>query len=231
MTKAARIVDPVLKTILRGLCRIDASQLDMVPSAGPLIIMVNHINFLEVPLMHLYTTPRPALGLVKKETWDTPFLGFLARIWEAIPIDRSGVDLSALKQASEHLKNGGIIMLAPEGTRSSDGVLQEAHAGVISLAVRNKSPILPVAHFGGEAFWDNWKHLRRTDVTFKVGVPIKVDFHGQTVTGSKRKAALNELMASLAMMMPEHYHGYYAEAVTQCRRDGFHWLREVPASE
>lgn len=226
MSFAVRIVDPVLAFVLRLFCRVDAGEIRKIPATGPLIIIMNHINFLEVPLMYLQMKPRPALALAKKETWKTPGYAFLARIWGGIPLDRSGADLSALKRSEEHLAAGGIIMLAPEGTRSGNGVLREGHAGVVTLAARSGAPVMPVAHYGGEQFWSNFRRLRRTDVRFRVGPAYRVDFGGETVTGRKRKAALAELMAALALLMPEEYRGFYAEHAQACLREGFSLLKE-----
>jgi 1-acyl-sn-glycerol-3-phosphate acyltransferase len=222
---ATLIVDPVLALALKIVCKLDAKELRSVPPAGPLIIIMNHINFLEVPLMYLQMKPRPALALAKKETWTTPGYGFLVRIWGGIPVDRTGADLSALKRAEEHLARGGIIMLAPEGTRSGNGILKEGHAGVVTLASRSGAPVMPVAHFGGERFWPNLKRFRRTKVSFKAGPIYQVDFGGATVTGSKRREALSELMAALALLMPPEYHGIYREKAEQCRNEGYHWLK------
>ncbi len=226
MKFATRIVDPVISLALKVVCKLDAKELKNVPPAGPLIIIMNHINFLEVPFMYLQMKPRPALALAKKETWTTPGYGFLVRIWGGIPVDRTGADLSALKRAEEHLAQGGIIMLAPEGTRSGNGMLKEGHAGVVSLASRSGAPVMPVAHYGGEGFWSNLKKFRRTKVTFKAGPVYQVDFRGETVTGKKRREALSELMAALASLMPPGYHGVYREKVEQYRDEGYHWLKE-----
>ncbi len=225
MKLATLIVDPVISLALKVVCKLDAKELKNVPPAGPLIIIMNHINFLEVPFMYLQMKPRPALALAKKETWTTPGYGFLVRIWGGIPVDRTGADLSALKRAEEHLAQGGIIMLAPEGTRSGNGVLKEAHAGVVTLASRSGAPVMPVAHYGGERFWPNFKKLRRTKVTFRTGPIYKVDFGEETLTGKKRREALSELMAALASLMPAEYHGAYREKAEQCRAEGYRWLK------
>ena len=84
----------VLSTI-RGLvgllCRVDDAQLALVPARGPLILVANHINFLEVPLLYTYLQPRPVTGLAKAETWAWDCAATRARgtcpwsSWTAIP--------------------------------------------------------------------------------------------------------------------------------------------------
>jgi 1-acyl-sn-glycerol-3-phosphate acyltransferase len=84
-----RMVTSSLRSLLRILCRIDDSELTRVPEQGPLIIILNHINFLEVPVMYTHLQPRSLTGFVKAETQDNPFLGpLLFALWGGIPIQR-----------------------------------------------------------------------------------------------------------------------------------------------
>ena len=133
MTPSSRIDTPVVKFILLMICRIDAGDMRLIPRQGPLIVVMSHVNFLEVPLIHACLYPRHAVGLAKRETWDNPLFGALANSWEAIAIDRDGADLLAMRKALSVLERGGILLLAPEGTRSGHGRLQKGHGGVVQL--------------------------------------------------------------------------------------------------
>jgi 1-acyl-sn-glycerol-3-phosphate acyltransferase len=219
------IVDPVIWGLLKLFCRIDAGEMSKVPDRGPLIIVTNHINFLEVPMLYLLMKPRPTLGMAKKETWNTPGYSFLAKLWKGIPVDRSGRDLSALKLAEKHLKEGAIVMMAPEGTRTGDGILREARAGAIALAKVSGAPVLPLAHFGGESFWPNFRKLQKTPFHVRVGEALKVDYGGSAASPQRRKEALTELMVALAKLLPEQYHGYYRAAVEESASSDFRWLK------
>jgi 1-acyl-sn-glycerol-3-phosphate acyltransferase len=212
LTLASRAVSPAVRALLGLICRIDARELGKVPGRGPLIIAVNHINFLEVPLLYSYLHPRGIVGLVKSETWDNRLLGALAAIWEAIPIDRGENDVGALKKTLAALEAGRIVAVAPEGTRSGHGRLQKGHGGIIQLAARSGAPILPVVHFGGEAFWKNLAQPRRTRVTFRVGRPCRLDLPQGGLTKSLRSEAADELMRRLALLLPERYRGAYADS-------------------
>lgn len=223
------------------LCRIDARALRDVPLSGPLIIIMNHINFLEVPLLYVYLQPRDVVGIIKRETWDNPLLGALADSWKAIAIDRAGPDLSAMRQALLVLERGGILILAPEGRRSGDGRLQEGHSGVVQLALRSGATIMPVVHFGGEKFWTNIKSWRRTRFFIKVGPAFKLKPPPENDASSKRhdedcredrtKSVANSVANSVAksvaksvrsdmteyimnrmsILLPEHMRGAYPE--------------------
>lgn len=227
-------VDPVellIKGILKFFCKIDAQELERIPPTGPLILMVNHVNFLEVPLIHLYTRPRDARGIVKAETLQVPLHGWLAKRWKAILIDRSGQDRSGLREAEAHLADGGIVIIAPEGTRSKDGVLRKAHAGVISLADRTGAPIQGIAHFGGEQVWHNLKRLRRTEISFRTGPILRVKLKGAGTKSERREGALTEAMAILASLLPPRYRGYYRDAAEQTGLENCSFLERLSAEQ
>jgi 1-acyl-sn-glycerol-3-phosphate acyltransferase len=208
---ASRFVSPVVKAALKVLCRVDSRELDRVPETGPFIVVINHINFLEVPMLYAFLYPRDVMGLVKAETWKNPAIRVLAETWSAIPLDRSSTDLGAMRSALGALKRGKILAIAPEGTRSGDGRLGRAHAGVVSIAVRSGVPIVPVAHFGGERFWENLRSFKKTQFHFRVGEPFTLSRPAGGLTKSARQKMADEIMGRLAALLPERYRGVYAD--------------------
>jgi 1-acyl-sn-glycerol-3-phosphate acyltransferase len=226
-TLSYRVTTGTLKALTRILCRVDDAQMERVPQHGPLIVIVNHINFMEVPLLATHLLPRPVFGLAKAESWDNPFLKFLWGQWEAIPVARGEADTSALRQCLEVLERGDIMMLAPEGTRSGHGRLQRAQAGVAFIALRSGAPMIPVVHYGGEAFWDNFRRLRRTDFHIVVGHPFCVDDGGVRADQSARQQMTAEIMYQMAALLPEQNRGVYSDlsAATE------HYLRFPPGSQ
>jgi 1-acyl-sn-glycerol-3-phosphate acyltransferase len=206
-----RLIDSTIRGLTRIVCRINKEQLGLVPSKGPLIIVANHINFLEVPLLYTHLQPRPVTGFAKAETWDNRILAYLFDLWEAIPLRRGEADIRALKRAIEKLKAGYIIAMAPEGTRSEHGRLQRGHPGVVLLALQSHAPLLPVAYYGGEMFNTNIRRLRRTDFYIKVGQPFYLDAQGASVTGGVRQKIADEIMYQLAAILPQKYRGVYSD--------------------
>lgn len=219
MTLSSRIVTPIIRLILSLLCRIDAKEMRRIPRKGPLIVVMNHVNFLEVPLIYAFLYPRHTVGLVKRETWNNPVLGALADSWEAIAIDRAGSDMSAMRQALNVLARGGLLLVAPEGTRSGHGRLQQGHGGVVQLALKSGAPIIPVAHSGGEHFWRNFKSWRRTRFTVKVGPVFRLVPPGtgggkaaasvHSVPKSVRLEMTDAIMNRLALLLPQRQRGVY----------------------
>jgi 1-acyl-sn-glycerol-3-phosphate acyltransferase len=224
MKAASRIVTPVVKFLLGLACKVDDGELRKVPHHGPLIVVINHINFLEVPLIMAHILPRDAIGLAKQETWKNPLFGALADVWEAIAIDREGTDLRAMREALGVLGRGAILIVAPEGTRSGDGKLQKGHGGIVQLALRSGAPILPVAHFGGEDFWTNAKAFRRTRFVFRVGEQFKLSPPESGVTRGVREEMTASIMNKLSMLLPERYRGVYPDPESSPMR----YIERVP---
>jgi 1-acyl-sn-glycerol-3-phosphate acyltransferase len=228
MTLAYQVVTTTIKGLTRTLCRVDGAQLTQVPERGPLILVANHVNFLEVPLLYTHLLPRPITGFVKAENLDNPVLGpLLIRLWGGIPLHRGEADMAALRLALEALEEGHILAVAPEGTRSGDGRLQQGHPGIAFVALRSGAPLLPVVYYGGELFWRNLTGLRRTDFHIVVGQPFYLDAKGGKVTQPVRQQMADEIMYQLAALLPPAYRGVYADlsAATET------YLRFPPGAE
>jgi 1-acyl-sn-glycerol-3-phosphate acyltransferase len=211
LTLTERVVNTTIKGLTSLICRVDAAQLSRVPSQGPLIIISNHINFLDVPIIYTRLQPSPLTGFAKIETWDSPFLGPLFTMWGIIPVRRGEADMYAIRQGVNVLKRGEILAITPEGTRSGHGRLAKGHAGMVIMALLSGAPMLPVVHFGVEAYRQNLPRLRRTDFRIQVGRPFHLDPAGAKVTPHMREEMATEIMYQLASLLPPGYRGQYAD--------------------
>ena len=211
MTLAYRVVTPTIKGLLRLVCRVDDVQLPQVPAQGPLIVVANHVNFLDAPLFYTHLQLRPLAGFAKAEAWGNPVVRLLVKLWGAIPLHRGGADIDALRRALKALESGHILSVAPEGTRSGHGRLQPGHPGIVFLALRSGAPLLPVVHCGGELFWRNLPRLRRTDFHIVVGQPFYLDAGDIKVTRTVRQQMADEIMYQIAALLPPAYRGVYSD--------------------
>ena len=211
MSKTAGAVNSLIKFIIRQAVKVDEGELGKVPWKGPLILVANHINFLEVPLMYSYLYPRPMTGWVKHENWKNPFLAFLFTLFNGIPIRRGERDLNAVKAAIAALKEGKILAISPEGTRSSVGKLARGKPGVVLLAQRSGAPILPVAYYGGELVWRKLARLRWTHFYIRVGHPFRVVVENGVLDRDVRQEITDEIMYQVAALLPPYYRGYYCD--------------------
>ncbi|NMC13710.1 MAG: 1-acyl-sn-glycerol-3-phosphate acyltransferase [Chloroflexi bacterium] len=207
----AYLVNTAIKNVIRILCQVNDAQLSRIPDCGPLILVVNHINFLDVPLIYTHLLPRPITGLAKAETWDNPAMKPLFNMWGAIPITRGEADVTALRLSLEALAAKKILAIAPEGTRSHTGILQKGKPGVVVLALKSGAPILPIAIYGGESFSKNVVRFQRTAFNFVVGYPFYIDAKAIKITKQIRQRITDEIMYQLAALLPSGYRGYYSD--------------------
>jgi 1-acyl-sn-glycerol-3-phosphate acyltransferase len=210
MKAASRVFGPLIRAILCAACKVDAAELALLPRKGPLIVVMNHINFLEGPLLFALLYPRDVSGFVKADTWRNPLLALLANIWECVPVARGSNDIGSMRLALEALRRGKILNVMPEGTRSHDGKLGPGHAGVVAMALRSGAPIVPVALYGSEAFWPNLRRGRRTQVHFRVGEAFRLREGEPGKVKASRAEAADEIMESIARLLPPEYRGAYA---------------------
>jgi 1-acyl-sn-glycerol-3-phosphate acyltransferase len=213
MSLANWAVTNSIRGVTRLLCRVEKDWIDQVPRHGPLIIVANHVNFMDVPLMYSHLYPRPMTGFAKSETWDNPLMGMLFNLWDVIPIQRGEPDRGAIVKGLQALKLGKILVMSPEGTRSGDGRLNPGHPGVALVAMKSGAPILPIVYYGGEQLNCNLRHLRRTNFKIKVGKPFKVVLNDQAASRIIRQQIADEIMIQLACLLPEGYRGVYAGRV------------------
>ena len=206
-----KIVHFLLKIFVRTICRINAEELDKLPPKGPLLVVANHINFIEVPVIATHVQPRPFSVLSKVETWDNPVKHFLFNMWDGIPLRRGEADLKAYRQVLDALKAERIVGVAPEGTRSHDGRLQKGFPGIILLALRSGAPVLPVVYYGSEHLWQNLRRLKRTDFNIVVGNPFRLKDRGEALSRAVREQMTREVMYQLAVMLPAENRGVYTD--------------------
>ena len=206
-----RMLNAIARAITGVVLKVDAEQLKRIPLEGPIIIIVNHVNLLELPTIYSRIPSDLGTGFSKAENWDNPLYRLLFSHWDVIPIERGALDTTALRKGLQALDEGRILFITPEGTRSHDGRLQEGKPGVVMMALRSGAPVWPVACYGGEAFKENLKHLRRTDYHIAVGNPFWVAGDGAKITGELRRRITDEMMAQIAALLPPHYRGVYSD--------------------
>jgi len=116
---------------------------ERVPLEGPLIVAANHASFLDPPLVGS-AAPRPLYYMARETLFRNPILRTIIRGWNAVPVARDTASSRGLKAAVDLLEAGHAVLVFPEGTRSRDGHLQPAQAGVGLLVARVACPVVPV---------------------------------------------------------------------------------------
>lgn len=210
------IFDSILRVILRAVLffigRSEVQGRENIPAKGPYIIVVNHMSKADPPLLFLALPPLK-LRFFAGEKWEKhPLFDPVMKAMGVIYINRGEVDRKALREALEALRNGSIFGLAPEGTRSRRGQLLPGKDGAAYLATRAAVPLLPVAVTNTDKLGSNLKRLRRTRMDVNIGEPFRIPDLGHRAKGRELEAATHLIMVQIAALLPEKYHGYYADS-------------------
>jgi 1-acyl-sn-glycerol-3-phosphate acyltransferase len=198
----------VLRLAYKVLIKHRIVNAHVLPGSGPVILMINHVSAFD-PVVVLAAFARPVVPMAKVETFENPKLKWLVQPYGAIPVHRGAVDLQAIKAATEVLKSGGVILIAPEGTRSKTGGLIQAQEGFAFLATRTNAQIVPVAITGTSAVGPALKSLRRAPVTITLGEPFRMDTGGKKADRAMLQTLTDDAMRRLARLLPESMRGVY----------------------
>ncbi len=195
--------------LIRLLARVQVEGAENIPATAPFVLAPNHIHMLDLPVIFAYLPRRTVVFAADKWQKNPLFGRLLSFFGDAIYVHRGAPDRKALGLAVDVLKAGGVLGLAPEGTRSRTGGLQQGRTGVVYLANRGCVPILPVVAFGQEKAFACWLRLRRVPITVRFGPLV------QLPPGKYRTPDLDAhtdlLMMALARMLPPQYRGVYAD--------------------
>lgn len=137
---------------LKIIWRMETVGTENLPESGGLIIASNHVSYLD-PAVLVASLHRKIYFIAKKEVFTNTFLSFILKNLNAFSVDREKVDILAFKKAINILKEKKILGIFPEGTRSSNGELQELKLGAIKIAMKTGVPILPVGINGTQKIY------------------------------------------------------------------------------
>lgn len=130
-------------------CRVNVEGKENVPDKGPFVIVSNHQSLMDIPFMPGYVYGRISF-IAKIEVSKMPGLSWFVKRLDGVFVDRGNraQTAGAMRKLMRVLKNGGTMVLFPEGTRSTDGKMLEFKEGSLTIPYRMKIPILPVSISG-----------------------------------------------------------------------------------
>lgn len=144
-----------------------------VPREGAAIIVCNHLSMVD-PFVVGYGANRLVSFMAKEELFRVPIVGFVIRKVGAFPVDRSRRDPASLRIALTVLKDGELLGMFPEGTRSATGDMQELRAGAARLAARTRTPIIPAAVYNTDHALPPGKLIRPARISLTFGSPFEL---------------------------------------------------------
>lgn len=214
-----RVARGLIYLVLRILSRLEIEGLEHVPDKGPYLLVSNHLHWLDPPVLGTVFPHRVVVFAAEK--WENHwFLGPFLRSLGAIFVNRGEADRKALRQALAVLNGGGVLGLAPEGTRSKTGAMQRGRSGAAYMAYRTGASLVPVVAWGQEEVFRSLWRLRRATVHVVFGPPFKPPTVEGKASAAQVHAFAEEIMYRLAAMLPPQYRGLYND-VAENRPDLF----------
>jgi len=202
----------IVRFIMNIIVDIEVHGIEKLPE-GNVIVAANHLGRLDTATL-LYILDREDLIMPVAEKYKNhPLYGAIGRAANAIWLNRFEADYSALREILARMEKGGLLVIAPEGTRSKTEALQEAKLGVAFLASKSGYPVLPVAVTGTEdrGVAENLKHFRRSKIIVQAGDAFKVEIPKGKGREQAMHTATDEIMCRIGAILPEKYRGVYAD--------------------
>ena len=206
-TRSQTLLRAVTGAGLSVLAAIEAEGLENIPASGPCIIAVNHLSKADTPLF-MSKLPRRTVMLANEKYRSSRIINWvISDVGQAIYVTPNALDEHALNDALAVLRAGGLLGLAPEGTRSKTGGLMRARTGAAYLAVAANVPVVPVAAWGQENWRSRMRSLHRIPICVRAGKPLV--FPPGPATPQQLLQYTDEIMHALARLLPERYRGVY----------------------
>jgi 1-acyl-sn-glycerol-3-phosphate acyltransferase len=172
---------------VRLFTRARAVGLDNVPKTGGVVYAVNHLHWIDIPLLGLLS-PRTVYFVAKAEAANYPVAGAFLRLHGAIAIHRGESDREAVRRMRDEARAGHVIGLYVEGTRQKSGRPGVAQPGAAMVGMQEHVPVVPVAIYGTQ-FWKPGNFRR---CTVKFGEPLRFDDLPKNGKGYREATAVIE---------------------------------------
>lgn len=168
------------------------------PKNGPAILVSNHVSMWD-PIVAACSVPRNVSFMAKEELFSNSLFERVFRSLGAFPVKRGQGDTSAIRNSLKVLKDGKVLGLFPEGTRSKSGEMQKGFPGMILLMEKSQAPIVPVRVNGTQNLLTRgWGHLEVV-----IGEPILPEqLKAPEGVENRREWAADQIMKSIEDLKP-----------------------------
>ncbi len=207
------LVSFITRNLVRSFARLEVVGREHLPTEGPVVLIGNHLHLLDPPLVAALT-PRWVRTMAKRELFETPLIGWAFWAYGAFPVRRFSGDMGALRVARNYLRNGDMVLMIPEGTRSHGEGIKPALPGAAMVALLTRAPLIPVAITGTEhihipKIFFQWMLRRRIRIRIEFGEPF--DLKSGDADARNAEASTDFMMRRVAALLPEEYRGVYGE--------------------
>lgn len=195
-----RVVCNLLGLYLKVFNRWIVQGKENIPCDGAIVLVGNHVSLWD-PVVLACSVDRTVNFMAKEELFKIPVLGKLITLLNAFPIKRGRPDRNALRIASERLKDGKVLGLFPEGTRSKTGELLPFLPGAALFALRSHAPIVPIALIGTRT---TFPLSLRGKIRVVIGKPlIYPDLYEQKITPEDLDRVTSDIMKEITQLLKD----------------------------
>ncbi|WP_423358898.1 MFS transporter [Pseudomonas citronellolis] len=128
--------------------RVDHQNLEAIPDEGPVVLVCNHVSFVDA-LLIAGSIRRPVRFVMYYKIFRLPVLNFIFRTAGAVPIAARHEDEriyeEAFRRVAQYLKDGEVVCIFPEGKLTADGEMNEFRGGVERIIEETPVPVIPMA--------------------------------------------------------------------------------------
>ena len=207
-----KTIRSLVRFIMNLIADVEVVGMDKLPQ-GNVILAANHLGRLDTAVL-IYALEREDLIMAVAEKYkDHPIFGAIGRSVNAIWLNRFEADFAALREILARMQKGGLMVIAPEGTRSKTESLQEGKMGAAFLANKSGYPVLPIAMTGTEdrGIISNLKRFRRSKIKAVAGDLFYIEIPKGKGREEAMRNATDEIMCQIAAKLPESYRGFYKD--------------------
>ena len=199
----------LLDNFIRLCTRTEFLQWENLPPTGGFILSTNHNSRLDIPVLFANPVRKDLTALIANDYRSNLFFWIILQAGDVIWLDRSKADFSAFRRAIDLIKQGQLMGIAPEGTRSRVGQMLEGKSGVLLLAEKANVPIIPVGITGTENAMRNILSFRRPKITARFGKAFSLPSIPRDNRDEVMQQNTTEVMCQIAALLPEQYRGFY----------------------
>ena len=203
----------LIRLIFNLIARVRITGMENMPDVPSFVAVSNHIGRLDAGVVYYLFDRRDIIMLVAEKYREKFWGRWMVRAFDGIWVDRFNADLNAMREVLRRLKKGGVMVVAPEGTRSPTGALQFGRDGASYMAAKAGVPVVPVALTGTEdaVVKARLKRLKRLEINIRVGRPFTLPPFTPGDRDAQLKQHTDEIMCHIAALLPPPYHGVYAD--------------------
>jgi putative phosphoserine phosphatase / 1-acylglycerol-3-phosphate O-acyltransferase len=211
-----KLLMPLVRPELTPFAKVKIEGVDHIPAEGPAILCANHRSYFDVSAVAYAVAKRgrPVRFLGKKEVFDAPIVGDLARAMGGIRVERGSGRDDPLQEALTALQAGEMVVIMPQGTiprgRAFFDPLLKGRWGAARLAALSGAPVIPMGLWGTERVWPRrakvpsvWNITDPPAVSVRVGPPVPLDLVDADEDTEAIMAAIVDLLPPEARLAHE----------------------------